>query len=58
MAECPTHGIVEIGTTFNVMGISFERRMREPLGEYGGMPPKKIFKSESLKTPFPALSVR
>ena len=33
-----------------------ERRWREPLGEYGGMPPQKIFKTESLKTQFTALS--
>ena len=42
-ADCPTYGITEIGTTFNVMGNFWER---------------KFFKSESLKTPFPALSGR
>ena len=37
-----------MGTTSNGTGIFSERRRREPL-------PKKIFKSESLKTPFPNL---
>ena len=58
-AECPTYRITEIGTTFNVMGNFCERRRHEPLGGGGGgMRPQNIFKSESLKTPVPALSDR
>ena len=35
-----------------------ERRRHESLGGSGGIPPQKIFKSESFKMPFPALSCR
>ena len=48
--------IHQTGMTFNSTGKCCERQRREPLGGCGGMLPQKIFKSESLKTPFPALS--
>ena len=52
-----------MGTTFNGRGNRCEWRRREPLGGGGGeggggggISPQKIFKYESLKTPFPVLS--
>ena len=56
----PAYGVPEIGTISNGAGNVCERRKRELLVGFGGMPPpqKKIFRSESLKTPFPALSGR
>ena len=57
-AESPTYGLTEVGTTFNGTGNICERQRRERLGGSGGMLPQEIFKYESLKTPFSALSGR
>ena len=55
-AESPTYGLTEIGTTFNGIGNICECQRRVRLGGSGGMLPQEIFKCESLKTPFSALS--
>ena len=55
-AEYLTYGVSQMGTNFNGTGSCCERRRRELLGGSGGMLPQKIFKSEILKTPFPAFS--
>ena len=57
-AECRTYELTEFGATVNGGGELCERQRREPLGGSGGMVPQKTFKSEGLKTPFPALSDR
>ena len=57
-AENQTEGLSEIWPSFNGRVNFCERRRREPLGALGASPPQKIFKPESLKTPFPALRGR
>ena len=46
-AESPTHGLTEIGTTFNGTGNICER-----LGGSGGMLPKKFSNMKALKRHF------
>ena len=50
---CRTYDLIELGATLNGSG-----EFCEPLGVSGDMLPQKTFKSEGLKTPFPALSDR
>ena len=57
-AECPTYGLVEIGTTLIVVETFVSAEGANFYGERGvrDHATQKISKSESLKAPFPALS--
>ena len=47
--ECRTSGLTEIGATVNDRVEFCERKRREPLGESGGMLPRKISNLKALK---------